>query len=239
MTGCQHAAPTQMLRALVIHLLQPTTTRGRSHWRQNESTHIGRCGERTRRVCWWRWVRAGLWSTASPCRPRRKQTDCHRKRCRGRTPPAHGGTGYETSPLTSWKDPPDREAKTDEKNRERLSVIVIMKWGDLHHVVSVVLLVILKTHCNQSDSHLVQTRCPQIDQRPEDAGRKRLACLLDADEQRNPKDPATFHLHRLVLTELFRNSPAGDKNFLTLTFHVSDTSLFCTRVFNSTAMQWF
>lgn len=70
------------------------------------TTHIDRCGGRFHRVCRWRWVLAGLESTASPCRPRQKQTDRHMKCLQGPTPPAHGDTGYETSPLTSGKAPP-------------------------------------------------------------------------------------------------------------------------------------
>lgn len=70
------------------------------------TAHIDRCGGRFHRVCRWRWVLAGLESTASPCQPRRKQTDRHMKCHQGPTPPAHGDTEYETSPLTSGKAPP-------------------------------------------------------------------------------------------------------------------------------------
>lgn len=59
-------------------------------------------------------------------------------------------------------------------------------------------------------AHLVQTLVPQVDQSSEDAGRQRLACLLEADEQRDPKDPPAFHLHQFGLPQQFRNSPADD-----------------------------
>lgn len=72
----------------------------------------------------------------------------------------------------------------------------------------------LSWHLFQSD--LVQTLGPQVVQRSEDAGRKRLSGLLDADEQRNPEDPPTFHLRHLGLPRRFRNSPTGDRESLTL-----------------------
>lgn len=59
-------------------------------------------------------------------------------------------------------------------------------------------------------SHLVQTLVPQVDQSSEDAGRQRLACLLEADEQGDPKDPPAFHLHQFGLPQQFGNSPADD-----------------------------
>lgn len=59
--------------------------------------------------------------------------------------------------------------------------------------------------------YLVQTLGLQVDQCSEDAGRKWLSRLLDAQKQRNPKDPPAFHVHHLGLPQLFRNSPADDR----------------------------
>lgn len=58
-------------------------------------------------------------------------------------------------------------------------------------------------------SHLVQTFVSQVEERPLDAGRKRLARLLGADQQRDGEDTASLRLRWLGLPGRFRNSPAG------------------------------
>ena len=79
-----------------------------------------------------------------------------------------------------------------------------------------VLLVVLENRIYLFQWDLVQTLGPQVDQRSEDAGRKRSSCLLHADQQRDPEDPPTFHLRHLGLPRRFRNSPTGDRENLTL-----------------------
>lgn len=58
-------------------------------------------------------------------------------------------------------------------------------------------------------SHLVQTFVSQVEERPLDAGRKRLARLLGADQQRDGEDTPSLRLRWLGLPGRFRNSPAG------------------------------
>lgn len=83
-----------------------------------------------------------------------------------------------------------------------------------HHVQQhlVVFLKLLQASCGLWISYLVQTLGPQVDQCSEDTGRKWLSCLLDAEEQRNLKNPPAFHLRHLGLPRRFRNSPVGDRD---------------------------
>lgn len=60
-------------------------------------------------------------------------------------------------------------------------------------------------------SHLVQTFISQVEERPLDAGGKRLACLLGVDQQRDAKDTASLYLHQLGLSGHFWDSPEGSK----------------------------
>lgn len=162
------------------------------------TAHIGKCEGRTRRVCWWRWVQANLWSTASPCRPRQRRIDHHTTRRQGPTPPSREGTVYETSPLIFGKDQPERQ-----NNRRKIKRQIKKMFA---------LLFTLTTKKPLCCHYLVQTLGPQVDQGSEDAGRKRLSCLLDIEEKRNPEHPLTFHLHQLQLPQRFRDRPTGDRD---------------------------
>lgn len=62
----------------------------------------------------------------------------------------------------------------------------------------------------ETNPNLVQTFGSQVQQRPLDAGRKRLARLLGAEEQGDPEHPPSFRLRRLVLPGHFRDGPASD-----------------------------